>query len=276
MVPTSTKLPAAAAPAESPPRFHRNRRERVVFFVALGIAALIHAVLFLTVSFDIDVAPRALLRGPARVYRVDPQLQTYEIEIVQAPDVPVVLPPREEPAVLATPPRLPLQAPVVPGPVAPAPSPDPGVPSALERLSRGYGNPELFGEVGPLPLEELTERDLLRLRLESLLGMYNDSLAAEAAARTRATDWTTRDASGNRWGISPGKIHLGKITLPLPFGFSAPPGRREEVAARVRSWYETQSQASRLEAEETFEARVKALRDRQKAQRDSIRRQGGE
>ena len=231
--------------------------------------------LLLTVSFDITTQPRTATRGPATVYRIDPQLQSYDIEIVAAPDVPVVLPPRPEPPTLDVPPRPPLQAPVMPGPAPVEPAPVPGAPSALERLSRGYGNPDLFGEVGPLPLEELTERDLLRLRLEMLLGMYNDSLAAEAAARTRATDWTTRDASGNRWGISPGKIHLGKITLPLPFGFSAPPGRREEVAARVRSWYEAQSQASRIEAEETFEARVKAMRQRQDAQRDSTRRQGG-
>ena len=267
--------PPAAAPAESPPRFHRDRRERVVFLTALAIAAVLHLVLLLTVSFDIRTPGRPAARGPARVYRIDPQLQTYDIEIVAAPDVPLVLPPRPEPARLEAPPRAPLQAPLVPGPVTAEPAPAPAEPSAFERLSRGYGNPELYGDVGPLPLEELTERDLLRLRLEMLLGMYNDSLAVEAAARTRATDWTTRDASGNRWGISPGKIHLGKITLPLPFGFSAPPGRREEVAARVRSWYETQSQASRLEAEETFEARVKAMRSRQEAQRDSVRRQGG-
>lgn len=270
--------PAAAAPP-APNRSSRAQRDRSIFIVAVAIAALLHLVLFLTVSFELDPAPVRAPHVAVRSFRVDPRVQTYDIDVVQAPDVPVVLPPRvETPPVPVQP--APLQAPLVPAPAGEvvAPAPDAAAErarGALERLSRGYGNPQLFGEAPPLPLEELTEKDLLRLRLEVLLGMYNDSLAAEAAARTRATDWTTRDASGNRWGISPGKIHLGKITLPLPFGFSAPPGRREEVAAKVRSWYETQSQASRLEAEETFEQRVKAIRERQKAQRDSTKRGGG-
>lgn len=271
---TAPRPPAAAAPAAF--RNPRPRRDREAFRAGFAIAIVLHAVLFLTISFSIDVTPRRA-GVPLRSYRIDPSLRALDIDIVAEPDAPVLLPPRVEVPTTAPPPVTSLQAPPTPVESAGEPAePAPAAPTPLERLSRGYGNPELFGEVGPLPLEELSERDILRLRLENLLGIYNDSLAALAAARTRATDWTVRDATGNRWGISPGKIHLGKITLPLPFGFSAPPGRREEVAAKVRSWYESQAQSSRVEAEQTFEERVKAIRERQKAQRDSIRRGGGQ
>jgi hypothetical protein len=76
---------------------------------------------------------------------------------------------------------------------------------------------------------------------------------------------------GERWGVSPGQIHLGSITLPLPFGFSGPTGRREEVAARLRTFNESNAQAHRMELEQTFESRVKAMRARKDAQRDSAR-----
>jgi len=116
-------------------------------------------------------------------------------------------------------------------PTAPAGS----QPSAADRLRRGYADPQLVRPVDRLPPEELTEGEWLRLRLADRLGIYNDSAAAEAAAKLRATDWTVKDKNGGRWGVSPGQIHLGDVTLPLPFGFSPPPGRREEIAGRVHS-----------------------------------------
>jgi len=145
----------------------------------------------------------------------------------------------------------------------------------FERLSRGYRDPQLLAPVDRLPPEELTEGEWLRLRLANALGIYNDSLAAEAEAKLRATDWTVRDKNGGRWGVSPGQIHLGNRTLPLPFGFSPAPGQRDAMASRLRSWEESQAQASRVEAVQTFEQRVKAIRARQEAARDSVRKAGG-
>ncbi|MGH7507594.1 MAG: hypothetical protein ACRELX_18220, partial [Longimicrobiales bacterium] len=121
---------------------------------------------------------------------------------------------------------------------------------------------------------ELDPLNNVRARIYGQLEAYNDSIAAVAEAARSATDWTHRDANGDRWGVSPGKIHLGKITLPLPFGFSVPPGRREEYNERMRTFNEIQMQAGRAEIEKTFEARVRAIRERNQAKRDSTRSSG--
>ncbi len=100
---------------------------------------------------------------------------------------------------------------------------------------------------------------------------YNDSVAGAIADAERATDWTKKGKNGERWGVSPGQIHLGSITIPMPFAFSGPTGRREETAGRLRSFAEANAQAKRVETEQTFESRVKAMRARKDAQRDSAR-----
>jgi hypothetical protein len=92
-------------------------------------------------------------------------------------------------------------------------------------------------------------------------------VALAAAAAARAVDWTKTDADGGRWGISPEGLHLGDITIPIPVNFSPGPGKRDEVAGRVRDWSEIQSQGSRMEGKETFEERVKAIRERKEKER---------
>jgi hypothetical protein len=207
-------------------------------------------------------------------------MQAYRIDAVTVgpgePE-PAPLPPRPE--LVVRPPVRTVTVPGVPGSPTPAGAGQPGTttraPSAAERLRRGYTDPQLLAPVDRLPPEEVTEADWLRLRLAGQLDMYNDSIAAEAAAKLRATDWTAKDKDGGRWGVSPGKIHLGSVTLPLPFGFSASAEKQAEAAARARSWNESQAQGSRREAAETFEQRVQAIRARQQAARDSARKGGG-
>ncbi|MGH7463344.1 MAG: hypothetical protein ACREMA_20235, partial [Longimicrobiales bacterium] len=77
-----------------------------------------------------------------------------------------------------------------------------------------------------------------------------------------------------RWGVSPGKLHLGGITLPLPLAFNTPPGRRDEVNSQLRNWSEIQAQATRGEIKESFEDRVKEIRkrkDRERAEKNAQR-----
>lgn len=126
-------------------------------------------------------------------------------------------------------------------------------------------NPLLFGPVDGLPPP--VGPDEVRARLAERVRAYNDSLALERFAAAKATDWTTTDKDGNRWGVSPGKLHLGKITLPLPLAFVPPAGRREEVNAKLRSYSEIEQGASRAEFKDSFEDRVKAIRARKDAER---------
>jgi len=107
--------------------------------------------------------------------------------------------------------------------------------------------------------------------LYAQLNAFNDSSAAAAAAAARATDWTVDDGSGGKWGVSPGRIHLGKLTLPLPFSFSAPPGRRAELSGRLSGWNAIRRQADQVDTNDSFEDRVKAIRERNAAKRDTSR-----
>src|SRR5262245_48951252 len=135
--------------------------------------------------------------------------------------------------------------------------------SLKDRLSAPT-NPTLFGRVEPSPPSGI---ESVRERVAGTIKEYNDSVAAVLAAAERATDWTVKDKDGKRWGVSPGKLHLGDITLPLPLAFQTPPGRRDEVNGRLRSYAEVEQGAARAELKESFEERVKAIRARKERER---------
>jgi hypothetical protein len=162
----------------------------------------------------------------------------------------------------------------VPPQAEPQPSAGPAGPgprSLRDRLApRTPADPRLFGPVDGLPPP--AGPDEVRARLAERINAYNDSLAAERFAEAKATDWTTTDKDGNRWGVSPGKLHLGKITLPLPLAFVPPSGRRDEVNAKLRSYSEIEQGASRAEFKDSFEERVKEIRKRKEAERAQKKR----
>ncbi len=139
-----------------------------------------------------------------------------------------------------------------------------------ERTRPRATDPRLWNlEPPPVPVPD--EFDAALAPLYARLGVIADSMYAAGVAAERALDWTVTDDNGGKWGFSPGKIHLGSITLPLPFGFSAPPGRRDEYNSRVDGWNAIQRQAGQAAILEAIEERAKAIR----ARMDSTRRGGG-
>jgi len=107
-----------------------------------------------------------------------------------------------------------------------------------------------------------------RIRLADRVREINDSIAAEKLAAAKATDWTFTDEEGKRWGISPGKLHLGDVTIPLgQSSFVPPPGRRDEFNALVRNWNEIEQQAGRAVVTDNIKDRVKAIRERKDKER---------
>lgn len=283
--------PVAAAEPVTGLAFRPGRDHRDVP-LALALSVVLHVAMFATLALLFHHRPVP----PAErftVFRIDEPLPRNDVAVGPLEFEPAA--PEPVPAPVAIPATIP-PPPAVSAPVTPSAGAGAGVVpgagagaggaggggeagaaggSVFERLSRGYRDPQLLAPVDRLPPEELTEAEWLRLRLAGRLGIYNDSLAAEAEAKLRATDWTVRDKNGGRWGVTPGQIHLGKLTLPLPFGFSPSPGQRDAMNNRQRSWDESQAQASRVEAAQTFEQRVKAIRARQEAARDSARKGGG-
>lgn len=80
---------------------------------------------------------------------------------------------------------------------------------------------------------ELNDVERMRLELNGRLEEWTDSVAEVLAAEYALTDWTTTDDQGRRWGISPGQLHLGDITVPLPFYFGGTALQREQLARRA-------------------------------------------
>ncbi len=80
-------------------------------------------------------------------------------------------------------------------------------------------------------------------------------------------DLTYTDDEGKKWGVSPGKIHLGDLTLPMPFGFSAPPGSMEEIQGRLWEWDVINRGASSAAARRTWREADEAIRRRKEAAR---------
>lgn len=174
--------------------------------------------------------------------------------------------------------------------VAP-PSPEPGAPAAVteaesdeaeeepveirtaaERLAPRLVDPRLWQPMVLLPREP-TLQDV-QDRVAAAMEMLSDSALAEAERAIRARDWTVEDGSGGRWGVSPGKLHLGSVTLPLPLFFPVD----MEAEASQAYWYELETQLDRAEFLESFDARVRAIRerrDRERAERRPAENNGG-
>jgi hypothetical protein len=247
-----------------------RRRARTALIVALAASAVVHTAALFLLSFKPDTdAPRMHAPAP-RIIAVEPVMRAYDVAVVGADAAPIEEQLREQ----ETRARL---APVqrawgVPEPaVTPTPPQPDDRASVSDRLRYRMGSTEVWRpQDGPRPVERSAD-EVVRDRVAAQLQEYNDSVAAESAARARATDWTVKDGNGGRWGVSPGAIHLGAVTLPLPFEFRPSP----EVAGRVRSWTEIQQQAARVEGQEIFDERVRAIRERAEAERARRAAAGG-
>jgi hypothetical protein len=234
-----------------------------VLVPALVISAALHAIVLAFLGFSSDpdriLAPRI---APALV-AYDPVMRALDIAVVATEPAPVETQLRERPALGALAPAPGAWSPAQAAPARPVePRTDAGA-SVRDRLQYRMGSTEVWRPQAPLPAEEASPDERVRARVATQLQEYNDSVAAEAAASARATDWTVKDGNGGKWGVSPGSIHLGNVTLPLPFTLSPPP----EVSARVRSWTEIQDQASRVEGRQVFDERVRAIRERAEQER---------
>jgi len=249
-----------------------GRSERGVFWPALLLSVLVHAVVLFGITYRVHLDPRLPSAPVSRIIHVAPAMQAYDIVEVIGDAPPI------EVQVMA-------RAPLRPQPVRPSTPAAPAAEAAeraaaertdprsvRDRLRYHLNTPQLWRPPSETIVTELTPQDIVQQRIAAQLGEFNDSVAAEAAAYARSMDWTVKDEEGGRWGVSPGAIHLGSITIPLADSyFAVAPGRREEFVGRVRTWNELQDQAVREEARETFKDRVKAIEDRMDRERNARR-----
>ena len=139
--------------------------------------------------------------------------------------------------------------------------------SAAEVLKVTSSDTRLWREAMP-ELFELTEAERMELELAGRLEQWADSVAEVVAAEYALTDWTTTDDQGRRWGVSPGQLHLGDITLPLPFYFGGNSWQRE-IAAR-RDWEDQDilNGAAAQDLRSSWRERADAIRTRRQRDRD--------
>lgn len=264
---TVVEHPRPEAPPEPPrPPVRRRARRRIDPDRALAIGVVVSVVLhflgFVLLSRIFLVPTPAISRGPTITQPTRlPGMQVFNIAPTSsAPAVEPTVPRRQAP------PRTPTQpaqaAPSQPTGEAAQPAPL----SPAERLRPRMGDARIWA---PVKIPAIPERPLdieaVRARIAAELRALNDSAAAAAAEAARGTNWTITDKNGNVWGITPGKIHLGKITLPLPFSLPPPSG---EVGQREADWSVIRDQAAREAARENFKARVKAIRARKEKEHE--------
>ena len=258
-----------SSPDPVPPSPHR--RERRAFRTGLVVSALVH--LLVIALYPLLTGTPGILGPEERPPEDRPPLDGTEVvairelpELPDEPEEPEPLPePEEEP-----PPAAPADA-VGEEDEEPEVEPDPDAepgPSVAERLQPQMVDPRLWAPVDPQHTE-LTEAERAELLFRGMIRSWNDSMAVAAALREDARDWTYTDSDGQRWGLSPGRLHLGDFSIPLPFSFSPAPGQWQEQMER--SWVLEDLARGRDAAiiRETWAERAREIRERMESERPS-------
>jgi hypothetical protein len=131
-----------------------------------------------------------------------------------------------------------------------------------ERLQPGFRDRRLWA---PLPEEfrTLTPEQREELLIANRFQAWNDSAAAAAAAEAALRDWTFTDGDGDRWGVSDGQLHLGGLTIPLPFNVQGSAAQRDYM----RSFDEMARQGANALIQQSVRERQEAIRARRDAER---------
>ncbi len=261
--------PPSSSGALGPEAGGRPRRERAdrvrhrrAVVLGLAVSVLVHAAL-------IVLYPLGSVTGPAevRLQPVSPERNAFGVRVftlnerpagaVAEPDDPLDIQDLVDPEVS-------VDVPVLEDALR-ARLPSRGV-SASERLILRDGDPRLWTPVHPR-LSEPSPHQILELNVHAAIEAGRDSARAEAERARAALDWTHTDEDGKMWGVSPGRIHLGDIEVPLPFGFGPPPdysGDRAEWAFRMADIDRAQGT---LAARRSWKERLEAMRLRREARR---------
>lgn len=255
-------------------RARRHERGRAPWVVGVGVSLALHLIALLLYS-GINVIPTVTVTPPER--------SESTLDGIQLIDIAVAAPQDEEDEEQEEAPdeAEPVET-EAPLPVASEPSTvgedeeDEGEEAdegdwvaAADRLRVRDFDPRLH----PVNREQqyLGTQEILQLDLDIAVAMLRDSIQTASARAADALDWTWTDSDGKRWGVSPGKVHLGDITLPLPssFGMGTSPWNREAELERARRDGEIARQAMEGAILETWEERFRAMRERA----DRIRRE---
>lgn len=238
-----------------------------VLVVSLAVSAAIHLALVLLYPVLMARArPEAASAGERESTR--PFRATRAVRLAEAPAEPEEeAPPPEEPEPEVTPAPEPPEEPTTFPEGGPPEGSAEEAPTAAERLRPGEADPRIWRPVSP-ERSELSDEERARLFLYGKLEALNDSLAA-ASELGPNLDWTYTDDEGRRWGISPGALHLGGLTIPIPsfWGGGAGAGNAQDALRRQWEWSDIEAGAARARVRETLDERAKAIRERKDRER---------
>ncbi|NIN70834.1 MAG: hypothetical protein GTO46_02640 [Gemmatimonadetes bacterium] len=225
----------------------RVRRHERAVAVGLIVSVLIH-VLFVRLSPLIIryLEPNVVYYVPTPIVVPEQGMRVIDLVEVEGPVV--------EPVPEPEPQETPTVEEVEPTPYV----------SAAERLRPRVGDWRLWLVPPIMRRTNLTEAERLaevRARLYAILEAYDDSMAAELARELERLDWTIGE-EGEEWGISPGKIHLGGITLPLPLYLGLDPAEARRRQGSIDEWNAIQRQAGQGAIDDLFDERIRAIRER--------------
>jgi hypothetical protein len=249
----------------------RQRETRRVFAVALVISVLLHLAVGLTVQFRYVLDPPG-----APITYVPPGAPDHGTTVHNIVEAEGDVAPIEAqvPARRDAPPSFVAPSGAAEAVIAPREGAERrDIEPIGDRLRPRLGHTQVWTDPDVTP----TQDEVVRRRVAERLAEYNDSVAAEAERERRARDWTVRDGSGRRWGIGPdGRLVLGGVTIPGQIAATTP-GWRDEAGGTSRAirWQEIQDQANRELVREMFDERVRIVRERRNAERDSARATGG-
>ncbi len=258
-----TETGTAERPEVPPGSEWERRRRSPVLALSLLISALVHLLLVMVYPVWMErTVPDSVPPVPPQLVR--PQ-GTEIVAIREVAEAAVDTEPEPEPEEEPEPEVVPEED---------EPEPDVGIPdreadelTPAEELRPNEENSRLWAPVDRT-LTDLTPEERFQLEIEAAIEAWNDTVAAAGERARAATDWTHTDADGNRWGVSPGKLHLGKVTLPLPFYFGPSNGyERDELAKRAFELRDIDRAASQGAVRESMKERAQAIRERMDAER---------
>lgn len=139
-----------------------------------------------------------------------------------------------------------------------------------ERLRPGFSDPRLYADPEAMRITrpQRSGAERYQEQLQARIDAMNDSIYGR---RGPNSDWTVRDGSGNRWGVSEEGVHLGPLTIPRALvPVPAPSGSNQDLEQER----ERQRQREEIQRQEADRERREALEESRAAARER-REQGG-
>ncbi|UCG76783.1 MAG: hypothetical protein JSV95_05700 [Gemmatimonadota bacterium] len=272
---TSPQEPdSGRGPTASRRRAYRGDDYSRVLPWALGISLVVHLLLILFVSRMLEISGRSLL-GPVPVALPLPE----GLEVVRVPAL-EPRPPLREPERPEIRPGEQEVIQVVPGEPDEGEGveaePQPPRMTNAERLRAQFADPRLWVPYPEEPFSTRVAEAYARAdsAVRALLSTWLDSLNLTEEERRRATEWTFGEGD-EKWGISDKGLHLGDITIPIPFGAlfgqSMSPNA-QKAREMVRQFNEIRQQDIETDIRKEREEALKEMRRRTQEEVERRRR----